>query len=173
MLNIITILLYYNLDAQSPEGLRFTPIETGVSLLPLSASLLGFALGAARLAARFGLRTVMTSGMLLMIAASAILGFALAEQHLLLLAAGFFIAGAGLALPYACAPRLALSALTPSQAGQGSGIINSATFLGGSVGVACGGIAFSAVGITGVLAAIVVSAAIGASLCLKIPGIRN
>jgi hypothetical protein len=40
--------------------------------------------------------------------------------------------GIGLAVPYASAPRLALSALSPAQAGQGSGIVNACTFLGGS-----------------------------------------
>ena len=52
MLNIMTLLLYYNLYAQSPDGLRFTPIEAGISLLPLSAGLLAFALGTARLASQ-------------------------------------------------------------------------------------------------------------------------
>jgi hypothetical protein len=55
---------------------------------------------------------------------------------------GFLLMGAGLALPYASAPRLALSALSPDQAGKGSGLINACTFLAGSVGVACGAIAF-------------------------------
>ena len=49
--------------------------------------------------------------------------------------------GAGLALPYALAPRLALSALSPAQTGQGSGIVNACTFLGGA-GVAGGAAAF-------------------------------
>jgi hypothetical protein len=43
--------------------------------------------------------------------------------------------GAGLAVPYALAPRLALSALSPAQAGEGSGIVNACTFLGGSCGL--------------------------------------
>jgi hypothetical protein len=55
--------------------------------------------------------------------------------------------GAGLALPYALAPRLALSALAPAQTGQGSGIVNACTFLSGSAGVACGAIAFAAAGL--------------------------
>src|SRR5262249_3767979 len=51
---------------------------------------------------------------------------------------GLFGIGAGLALPYATAPRLALAALPPARAGAGSGIINACTFLGGSIGVAAG-----------------------------------
>ena len=47
-----------------------------------------------------------------------------AEGGVLLLPIGFLVMGIGLALPYASAPRLALSALSPAQAGQGSGIVN-------------------------------------------------
>ena len=70
---------------------------------------------------------------------------------MLLLAIGFFVMGAGLAVPYALAPRLALSALSPAQAGQGSGIVNACTFLGGSFGVAGGAIAFALGGFVAVL----------------------
>ena len=62
--------------------------------------------------------------------------------------------GAGLAVPYALAPRLALSALSPAQAGQGSGIVNACTFLGGSAGVAGGATAFALGGFVAVLAMI-------------------
>jgi MFS family permease len=168
MLNIMSLLLYYNLDAQSPDGLDLTPIEAGASLLPLSAGLLAFGLGAARLASHFSLRAVMTGGMLLTVAASVALALALRLDNLTLLLASFLLAGAGLALPYASAPRLALAALAPDQAGQGSGIINACTFLGGSVGIACGDIAYESGGIDAVLAALALSAAIGAGLCRKI-----
>src|SRR5262249_45928604 len=156
---------YYNLDAQSQDGLHLTPIEAGVSLLPLSAALLAFGLGAARLASRFGLRAVMTGGMLLTAVASAALAQAIRLDNPTLLTVSFLLAGAGLALPYASAPRLALAALAPEQAGQGSGIINACTFLGGSVGIACGDIAYDSGGINAVLAALAFSAAIGAGLC--------
>jgi hypothetical protein len=41
------------------------------------------------------------------------------------------------------APRLALLALSPAQAGQSSGIVNACAFLGGSGGVAGGAIAYA------------------------------
>ena len=72
--------------------------------------------------------------------------------------------GAGLAVPYALSPRLALSALAPGQAGQGSGIVNAATFLAGSAGVAGGAAAFAAGGFTGVLTMIALAGIIGAAL---------
>jgi len=78
-------------------------------------------------AARVGLRNAMTGGMALIAIASAVIGVAIAGGWMVLLAIGFFVMGSGLALPYALAPRLALSAFSPAQAGQGSGIVNACT----------------------------------------------
>src|SRR5262249_44372364 len=51
---ILALLLYYNLDAQSPAGLALTPIGAGLSLLPMSGGLLIFAFSAPNLMLRFG-----------------------------------------------------------------------------------------------------------------------
>ena len=80
--------------------------------------------------------------------------------NVLLMLAGI----AGLAVPYALAPRLALSALAPTQAGQGSGIINACTFLGGSCGVAGGATALALGGFPAVLTMIALAGIIGAAL---------
>ena len=106
--------------------------------------------------------------MALIVLASAVTAAAVALGSLVLLAAGFCIMGAGLAVPYALAPRLALSALPPAQAGQGAGIVNASTFLGGSVGVAAGAIAFMIAGFPGVLAMIALAGALGAGLARRI-----
>ena len=146
------------------EGLSLTALETGALLLPLSAALLALALSASAVAARVGLRNAMTGGMALIAIASAVIGVAIAGGGMVLLAIGFFVMGAGLAVPYASAPRLALSALSPAQAGQGSGIVNACTFLGGSVGVAGGAIAFALGGFGAVLTMIALAGIIGAAL---------
>lgn len=164
MFSIISLLLYFNLYAQSREGLRLTALEAGASLLPLSAALLALALSASAVAARVGLRNAMTGGMALIAVASAIIGAAVAGGGMVLLAIGLFVMGAGLALPYALAPRLALSALSPTQAGQGSGIVNACTFLGGSGGVAGGAIALALGGFVGVLTMIALAGIIGAAV---------
>jgi MFS family permease len=169
MFSIMSLLLYFNLYAQSREGLGLTALEAGASLLPLSAALLAFALSASAVAARIGLRNAMTGGMALIAIASAVVGTAIAEGGMVLLAIGFFGMGAGLALPYATSPRLALAALSPAQAGQGSGIVNACTFLGGSAGVAGGAIAFALGGFIGVLTMIALAGIIGAALSRGIP----
>jgi hypothetical protein len=107
--------------------------------------------------------------MALITIASAVIGAAVAEGSLVLLSIGFLMMGAGLAVPYASAPRLALSALSPAQTGQGSGIVNACTFLGGSVGVAGGAIAFALGGFGAVLMMIALAGIIGATLSRRIP----
>jgi predicted MFS family arabinose efflux permease len=164
MFSIMGLLLYFNLYAQSRDGLGLTALQAGASLLPLSAALLALALSASAVAARVGRRNAMTGGMALIAIASAIIGTAVAGGGMVLLAIGFFVMGAGLAVPYALAPRLALSALPPAQAGQGSGVVNACTFLGGSAGVAGGAIAFELGGFVAVLTVIALAGIIGATL---------
>jgi MFS family permease len=159
-------------ESQSREGLGLTALEAGASLLPLSAALLALALSASAVAARVGLRNAMTGGMALIAIASTIIGVAIAGGGMVLLAIGFFVMGTGLALPYASAPRLALSALSPAQAGQGSGIVNACTFLAGlagSGGVAGGAIAFALGGFVAVLTMIALTGIIGGALSRGIP----
>jgi MFS family permease len=164
MFSIMSLLLYFNLYAQSRDGLGLTALEAGASLLPLSAALLALALSASAVAAGLGLRNAMTGGMALIAIASALIGAAIAEGGMVLLAIGFFVMGAGLAVPYALAPRLALSALSPTQSGQGSGIINACTFLGGSCGVAGGATALALGGFPAVLTMIALAGIVGAAL---------
>ena len=106
----------------------------------------------------------MTGGMALIAITSAVIGMATAGGGMVLLAIGFFVMGSGLALPYALAPRLALSALSRAQSGQGSGVVNACTFLDGSGGVAGGAMAFALGGFVGVLMMIALAGIIGAAL---------
>jgi MFS family permease len=162
MFSIMSLLLYFNLYAQSREGLGLTALEAGASLLPLSAALLALALSASAVATRTGLRNAMTGGMALIAIGSAIICVGIAQVGIL--AIGFFVMGAGLAVPYALAPRLALSALSPAQVGQGSGVVNACTFLGGSAGVAGGATAFALGGFIAVLTMIALAGVVGAAL---------
>jgi MFS family permease len=168
MLCIMSLLLYFNLYAQSRLGLGLTSLEAGLLLLPLGLALLTLALSASAVAARMGLRSAVTAGMVLVVLACAGTATAVASGNLIVFAFGFFALGAGLAVPYALAPRLALSVLPPSQTGQGAGIVNAGTFLGGSIGVAAGAIAFMMAGFTGVLGMIALAGTVGAALSRKI-----
>ena len=165
MFSIMGLLLYFNLYAQSRSGLGLTALQAGAALLPLSAAQLALALSASAVAKRLGLRNAMMGGMALIVVASGIIAVAVAGGGgMVLLAIGFLVMGAGLAVPYALAPRLALSALAREQAGQGSGIVNACTFLGGSAGVAGGATAFMLGGFVAVLAMIACAGLIGVVL---------
>jgi MFS family permease len=168
MFSILSLLLYFNFYAQGRNGPGFTALEAGASLLPLSGVLLATALSASAVAARIGLRHAMAAGMVLLAIASVIVAVAIEQGWIVALLVGLALMGAGLALPYALAPRLALSALTPAQTGQGSGIVNACTFLSGSAGVACGAIAFAAGGFVAVLTMIALIAIAGAALSYAI-----
>ena len=169
MFSIMSLLLYFNLYAQSRDGLGLTALEAGAFLVPLSVALLALALSASAVAARVGLRNAMTGGMGLIVIASAVIAAAVALGDIVLLVVGLLAMGAALALPYASAPRLALSVLSPAQAGQGSGIVNASTFLGGSAGVALGAIAFASGGFIAVLTMIALAGVVGAVLARGIP----
>ncbi|MBV8766744.1 MAG: MFS transporter [Hyphomicrobiales bacterium] len=164
MFSILSLLLYFNLYAQSREGLGFTALQAGASLLPLSAALLVLSLSASAVAKKIGVRTAITGGMALVVIASATTGVAVAGGSMVVLAAGLFLMGAGLALPYGLAPRLALASIAPGQAGQGSGIVNACTFLGGSAGIAAGAAAFAVGGFLAVLGMIALAGMTGAML---------
>src|SRR3954462_4477568 len=73
MFCILSFLLYFNLDAQSPNGLSVTVVGAGLCLLPMSAGLLALALLAPLLVHRFGPRTVLTCAMMLIVIASAVI----------------------------------------------------------------------------------------------------
>ena len=164
MFGIMSLLLYFNLYAQSEDGLGLTALQSGAALLPLSTALFALALSVSVVTARVGLRAAMMGCMGLIVIASAIIGIAASGVGIGLMEIGFVAMGAGLALPYAAAPRLALSALSPEQAGQGSGIINACTFLAGSIGVAGGAIAWHFAGFPGVLVMIALAGASGVAL---------
>ncbi|MET0677860.1 MAG: MFS transporter [Bradyrhizobium sp.] len=169
MFDIMTLLLYYNLFAQSAGGLGLSAISAGLSLLPLSVALFVFARAAPGIAASVGMRRMLAGGSLVLAIGCAILWSALhLEAGFAGLLPGLFVAGAGIAPVYASAPRLGLATLPQAQAGKGSGMLNSCSFLGGTVGVAFGGIASVLGGFPAVLALLAVSALAGAVLCLQL-----
>jgi len=166
---ILSLLLFYNLAAQSPSGLAMTAIGAGLSLLPMSGGLLILAFCAPSLNRRFGPRRTLITANVLIAAAGIAIALAAAARNWVLLAIGLFAIGVGLALPYATAPRLALASLPPDRAGSASGIINACTFLGGSIGVAVGAVAFAFGGFTAAMVLIVLLGLVGAWFSRTLP----
>ena len=169
MFDIMTLLLYYNLFAQSAGGLGISAVGAGLSLLPLSVALFALARAAPWLAAKIGMRRLLTGGSLLLTLGCAIIWASLQiEARLFVLAPGLLVAGSGIAVIYASAPRLGLATLPPLQAGKGSGMLNSCSFLGGTVGVTFGGILFALTGFAGVVVLLGLSALASGALCMQL-----
>ena len=168
MFDIMTLLLYFNLFAQAPEGLGMSAIAAGLALMPLSLALFGFARAAPRLGAAVGVPTMMVGGSLLLALGCAIAWISQTGGGFVLLMLGLFAAGAGIALPYASTPRIALATLPSTQTGKGSGVLNSCSFLGGTVGVTVGGLVFGHTGFVGVLALVGLAALACAALSWRL-----
>ena len=110
----------------------------------------------------------MVGGSLLLALGCAIAWASLAGAGFTVLMLGLFAAGAGIAPPYASAPRIGLAALPLTQVGKGSGVLNACSFLGGTVGVTCGGIVFGHAGFAGVLVLLALSALVSAAFSLRL-----
>lgn len=173
MSSILCLLLYYNLYAQSSTGLALSPVRAGLSLLPMSGGLLGAAFSAPRQIDRWGPRRALGSAMILTALAAIAIGIGSAGAIWTLLLTGLFGIGIGLAVPYATAPRLALAALPAERAGAGAGLVNACTFLGGSVGVAGGSVAYAAAGLPAVAGLIAVLSLAGFVVCRRMPALGN
>jgi len=168
MFDIMAFLLYFNLFAQSSAGLGRTPIEAGLLLMPLSAALFGFARAAPWLASKVGMRRMLVGGSLLLGLGCALAWAALTVEGFAVLLLGLSVVGAGIALPYASAPKIGLEALSPAETGKGSGLLNSCSFLGGTLGVTAGGIAFGIARFEGVLLLVGLSALLSAGVSSRI-----
>ncbi|WFU16003.1 MFS transporter [Bradyrhizobium sp. CB3481] len=169
MFDIMTLLLYYNLFVQSLDGLGMSPIGAGLSLVPLSLALFALARAAPMIAAKIGMRRMLMAASLLLAAGCAIIWWSLQMGATFeVLMPGLCVAGIAIALVYASAPRLGLATLPLAQAGKGSGMLNSCSFLGGTVGVTFGGLVFASHGLSGVLVLLGGSALASAVLCLRL-----
>src|ERR1051325_776565 len=104
MFEIMTLLLYYNLFAQAPDGLGMSAITVGLSLVPLSVALFSFARMTPRITAALGMHKTMVGGSLLLAIGCTLAWASLAGFGFPALMLGLCLAGAGIALPYASAP---------------------------------------------------------------------
>jgi EmrB/QacA subfamily drug resistance transporter len=108
-------------------GLRFLPLAVGT----LVASNL-----ASRLTARFGLRRMLTIGMVLVTAGLAIFTMVSTSSGFAPIAVAFSLIGVGMGLVIAPASNAIIGTLSPDKVGAGSGLRSMVQLLGGSFGVA-------------------------------------
>jgi MFS transporter, DHA2 family, multidrug resistance protein len=114
----------------------YTPLQTGLLMLPFAAAQLIFAPRSASLVKRYGPKAVCTAGLLLVAAALSAMVFYQVDTSLWIVGATFFVLGAGMANVMPPATESVMSTLPREKAGVGSAVSNTVRQVGGSLGVA-------------------------------------
>jgi DHA2 family integral membrane protein (MFS transporter) len=127
---------------QSVRG--YSPLQTGLLMLPLAAAQLIFAPRARLVVARFGVRAVCTGGLLLLAAMLAAFTILEADTPIWLLEVIFFLMGTGMAHIMTPASVVIMQALPREKAGSASALSNTFRQVGGALGIAVLGSVLSA-----------------------------
>lgn len=133
---VMTATVYF-LSLYLQNVLGYSPVRTGLALVPMSAILTAGAIGSKRLLPLFGVRRLITIGGLIMAAGLAwlatITGHSSYLQHIL---DPTLVWAAGASIVVMPCIALATSDVDPTQAGLASGLVNTARQVGGAIGLA-------------------------------------
>lgn len=127
---------------QSVRG--YSPLQTGLLMLPLAAAQLIFAPRARLVVDRFGVRAVCTGGLLLLAAMLAAFATLEADTPIWILEVIFFLMGTGMAHIMTPASVVIMQALPREKAGSASALSNTFRQVGGALGIAVLGSVLSA-----------------------------
>ncbi|MEU6661382.1 MFS transporter [Streptomyces sp. NPDC046821] len=119
---------------QSVRG--YSPLQTGLLMLPLAASQLIFAPRARLVVDRFGVRAVTTGGLVLLAAMLAAFNLLDANTPIWLLEVIFFLMGTGMAHVMTPTSVVIMQALPREKAGSASALSNTFRQVGGALGIA-------------------------------------
>jgi EmrB/QacA subfamily drug resistance transporter len=142
--NLVVVLLY---SAQFPmwffltlylqQVLHLSALETGLAFVPMTAGVVTGSTLAPRLIARFGLRPVLTAGMLSGSVGLALLtGIGPGGTYFAQVLPGGLLAPLGMGLSLVPATIAAVQGVAPAQSGLASGLLNTSRLLGGALGLA-------------------------------------
>ncbi|MCX4667635.1 MFS transporter [Streptomyces sp. NBC_01381] len=127
---------------QSVRG--YSPLQTGLLMLPLAAAQLIFAPRARLVVDRFGVRAVCTGGLLTIAAMLAAFTVLEADTPIWILEVIFFLMGTGMAHIMTPASVVIMQALPREKAGSASALSNTFRQVGGALGIAVLGSVLSA-----------------------------
>ncbi|GAA2442892.1 MFS transporter [Streptomyces macrosporus] len=131
LMGVTFFMVFYT---QSVRG--YTPLQTGLLMLPLAASQLFFSPRARLVVDRFGIRATCTGGMVVIAVTMASLLLFDADTPIWLLAVLFFFQAAGMAHIMTPATVAVMQSLPRRKAGSGSAVNNIFRQVGGALGVA-------------------------------------
>ncbi len=142
--NLVIALLYsavfamwFFLTLYLQEVLGYSAIRAGLSFLPMTLSIVATSALAPRLVARFGVRPVLTAGMLSAAAGLALLiGVRPGGSYFQTVLPGGVLGAAGLGLSLVPATIAAVQGVTSAQSGLASGLLNTSRLAGGALGLA-------------------------------------
>ncbi len=118
------------------EVLDYTPLQAGVRMLPIAAGLIVGGPLSAKLAGRFGTRTVVAAGLTLVAGALYLLSGAETDSGYSLVASSLVLLGLGMGATMAPATESIMSSVPLNHAGVGSAMNDTVRMVGGTLGVA-------------------------------------
>jgi EmrB/QacA subfamily drug resistance transporter len=116
--------------------LDYTPLQAGVRMLPVAGGLIVAGPLSAKLAGRFGARTVVGAGLSIVAAALFLLSGAETSSGYSLVAASLVLLGFGMGATMAPATESIMSSVPLNHAGVGSAMNDTVRLVGGTLGVA-------------------------------------
>jgi EmrB/QacA subfamily drug resistance transporter len=114
----------------------YSPLEAALRMAPISVVMVLVAPQSARLAAAFGKRRVVATGMWLVAGGIAVMSLSDTQASYPVLLAGLLVMASGMALAMAPTTDLLMSSVPRAHAGMGSAMNDTTRELGGSLGVA-------------------------------------
>jgi EmrB/QacA subfamily drug resistance transporter len=145
--SFFTLFGFIFLIAQYFQFVRgYSPLSTGVRLLPVAASVAAGSVAGTQLAVRAGTKLVVTSGL---VAVAGFYGWVAATTSATLsyatIAAQMVVYGLGLGLTSAPATESIMGAISRAKAGVGSAVNDSTRLIGGTLGVAVIGSVYASI----------------------------
>jgi len=128
---------FFLLTLYLQEVLRYSALQTGVAFVTITVTLIAVTNLAQKLTTRLGARPVLTTGLLLTAAGSALYARMPADGHYLWdVFPGLALSGVGLALTFVPVMIAGLTGVEHADAGVASGLINTSRQIGGAIGLA-------------------------------------
>ena len=121
----------------------YSPLSTGLRILPVALSIAVTSAGGTMLAVRIGNKAVVATGLLLLVAAYGWISLAPGGLRYEVIAAQMVLMGSGLGLTSAPATESIMGVVRPEKAGIGSALNDATREIGGTLGVAVIGSVFA------------------------------
>jgi len=137
---LASVLFFAALYLERVRG--YDTVLTGLLFLPMTALFGVLSTQAARVERRFGRRLPAMGGLAVACAGSGVLALGTTSPSVAAPLAGLFLIGVGLGVSWAQVTSIGLRAAPASQAGQAAGILFTARWVGGTLGIAALGLVY-------------------------------